>query len=322
MSIYSIWCLGISGIMAASDQSPAPKLDCKKPAFDFGERENCGEIEHTFVIHNSGNLTLQIYGLRSTCGCLAPRFTDRLVPPNGTVHIPVKFILRGRQGPQKKFVYVESNDPTTPSFPLCVEGMINDPLELRPTALFFGRITTHTSTTGTLMLVTTGTNVLGRVSAHIDSPSFVVKTFPSVNNKSVCLNVISKPPLPEGLTRAALHISTGHARVPTLTTVISAFVPGEFSIVPPELLLVGQEGDIIRREVVLRSESNLAFRVLTVEPPIKDLLSAVSTTTPAGYQIEFPKIPVQRQLDGQAVRIITDHPMRPEVLIPIRVFIR
>jgi hypothetical protein len=319
--------LGIYGTLLYSMDvdaypKPAPKLECSQPVFNFGERESFGEVEHNFVVRNTGDLTLQIINLRSTCGCLIPKVNDKLVPPRGEVNIPVKFVLRGRQGPQSKIVYVDSNDPVYPTFPLRIEGQIVDPVGLEPRLLFLGRVAAHASVTGSLMLVASGSNALGQVTAQMDSSAFTVHVNPRLNPKSVRLEVVSQPPLPEGLTRASLRITTGHARVPSMTTVVSIFVPGAFSVVPPELLLVGREGEFVRREITLRSESNLAFRIQAVEPPFQEMPSTVLTVNASNYQIVFPKIPVKRMLEGQSVRIVTDHPTRPEILIPIRVFLR
>jgi hypothetical protein len=300
---------------------PAPKLVCEKPAFDFGERESSGELEHDFVIRNAGDLSLQIFSLRPTCGCMIPKFTDRILAPGAEAIITVRFVMRGRQGDQKKIVYIESNDPVNPSFALHMTGVIVDPVDIEPHLLFFGRVPASFAATNAVIVTAAGTNQLGAVSAQIDSPAFTVTTEPTISNKTARVLVTAKPPLPEGLTRASLRISTGNPRMPTITSVVSAFVPGAFAVTPPELLLVGREGDQVRREIILRSESNLTFRVLAVEPPQKEIpfnIVPINNTV----RVEFPALPVQRSLEGKNIRIVTDLPTRPEVLVPIRVFLR
>ena len=309
------------GLNVGAAPQPAPKLVCEKPAFDFGECESSGELDHDFVIRNAGDLALQIFSLRPTCGCLVPKFTDRILAPGTEATITVRFVLRGRQGEQKKLVYIESNDPVNPSFALHMTGVIVDPVDIEPHLLFFGRVPASFAATNTIVVTAAGTNQLGTVSAQIASPAFTVTTEPTISNKSARVIVISKPPLPEGLTRASLRISTGNPRMPTITAVVSVFVPGAFAVTPPELLLVGREGDQVRREIILRSESNLTFRVLAVEPPLKEMAYNIAPTNNA-VRVEFPGLPVQRSLEGKNVRIVTDLPTRPEVLVPIRVFIR
>jgi len=310
------------GVPAGAAPRPAPKLVCAQPTFDFGERDSDGELEHAFVIRNAGDVALQIFSLRPTCGCLVPKFTDRIVPPGGEATITVRFVLRGRQGAQNKFVYVESNDPDQPNFALHLTGLIVDPVDIEPHLLFFGRVPANFASTNTLVVTAAGTNRLGAVSAQIDSSSFVVSVEQSISNKTARVIVMSRPPLPEGLTRASLRISTGNPRLPGLTTVVSAFVPGAFEVTPPEFLLVGREGDRVRREIFLRSESNTAFRVLAVEPPLKEIAVNIVSARKDACRIEFPSLPVLRSLEGKNVRIVTDLPTRPEILVPIRIFIR
>ncbi len=308
--------------LIAVAQQYASKLTCEQPTFNFGKRESIPDFDHDFVIRNAGDLALQIFNLRPTCGCLVPKFTERTIPPGHTATVTVHFIARGRQGPQSKVLFIESNDPAQPSFPLRMEGQIIDPVELKPSLLFFGRLAANSCSTGTLTVSAIGTNLLGSVSAQIDSPAFVVSVAHPASSKTVHLTVATKPPLPEGLTRATLRINTGCPRMPVLTTVVSAFVPGTFSIMPPELLLVGREDETVRREVLVRAESNITFRVVAVEPPLKDISCTITTTNPAACRLTFPSLPVSHKLDGQTIRIVTDHPKHPELLIPIRVFVR
>jgi len=300
----------------------APKLVCEHPEFNFGEHESSGELEHDFLIRNTGDLTLQILNLRPTCGCLVPKVTDRLIPPGGEATITVRFVLRGRQGSQHKLVYIDSNDPNNQTFALQLAGQIVDSVELEPRLLFFGRIQPSAAVTGTVAMTASGTNVLGAVTAQIASPAFTVEVGPVISNKTAQLIVASKPPLPEGLTRTTLQIHTGNPKLPIMTMTVSAFVPGVFSVLPPELLLVGRDGERIRRELFLRTENNSAFRVLAIEPPVAGITSTVTTSNSAAYRIEFNNLPVMRSLEGQNVRIVTDHPTRPEILIPIRIFLR
>jgi hypothetical protein len=110
--------------------------------------------------------------------------------------------------------------------------------------------------------------------------------------------------------------------MPILTTVVSAFVPGTFSVVPPELLLVGREDESVRREVLVRAESNITFRVVAVEPPLTNITCTITPTNSSTCRLIFPGLPVSHKLDGQIIRIVTDHPRHSEILLPIRVFIR
>jgi hypothetical protein len=321
-SLVSAACLLLPSNLLWAAQHPAPKLVCDQPVFNFGERESSGEFEHDFVIRNAGDHALQIFNVRPTCGCLVPTFMAHSIPPGGEANVPVRFIARGRQGSQNKVVYVESNDPDHPSLSLRMEGRIEDPVVIDPRLLFFGRMGAQASVTGTLAVAAVGTNLLGNVTAQIDSTAFSVSAEPTVSNKTARIVVTSRPPLPEGLTRTTLRINTGHPRMPILTTTVSAFVPGTFSVTPPEILIVGRDGDHVRREVLLRAEKNIAFRILAVEPPLKEITCTITSTNTAACRITFPSLPVSSKLEGRTVRIVTDHPSRPEILIPMRVFLR
>jgi hypothetical protein len=133
----------ILGLFAASAQVPevlAPKIVCDEPVFDFGERSNSDFVEHAYVIRNEGNLSLEIRGVRATCGCTAVKPDDNVVPPGGETKIQSRLDLRGRRGMQIKTITVQSNDPQTPNLNLQMRGTAVEGLRAQPSTLFFGRL--------------------------------------------------------------------------------------------------------------------------------------------------------------------------------------
>lgn len=125
---------------AESPPALAPKIVCPETVFDFGEKENSQVVEHHYVVRNEGTLSLEIRGVRASCGCTAVKPTDSVVPPGGDTTIQARFDLRGRSGMQVKTITVESNDPERPVVHLQIRGTAVQGLRAQPSTLFFGRI--------------------------------------------------------------------------------------------------------------------------------------------------------------------------------------
>ena len=48
-----------------------PKLELKESSFDFGDIKQGKTVSHTFVIKNTGNVSLKITDVKAACGCTA-----------------------------------------------------------------------------------------------------------------------------------------------------------------------------------------------------------------------------------------------------------
>ncbi len=129
--------------LAGSAQEPevlAPKIVCDEPVYDFGQRANTEFVEHAYVIRNEGSLSLEIRGVRATCGCTAVKPDDNVIPPGGETKIQARLDLRGRRGMQIKSIVIQSNDPQTPNLNLQMRGTAIEGLRAQPSTLFFGRL--------------------------------------------------------------------------------------------------------------------------------------------------------------------------------------
>lgn len=95
-----------------------PMISVNKMTHDFGDVEEGGEVEYDFIITNSGGDLLTIKGVNASCGCTAVKPNKSELLPNESTFIHVVFNTANRNGQQKKFVYVKSNDPKNPELRL------------------------------------------------------------------------------------------------------------------------------------------------------------------------------------------------------------
>ena len=144
--IVTMWAVGSFAQDLAVEH--APKIVCAEPTYHFGEMENAKDVEHTFILKNEGDLSLEIRQVRPSCGCTVANISQKTIPPGGQAEVITRLSLRGRQGPQHKTISVESNDPKQTTLVLSLEGTAIEEMRVQPNRLFFGRITANSSVTG------------------------------------------------------------------------------------------------------------------------------------------------------------------------------
>lgn len=301
--------------------APAPKIVCDEPTFNFGEVDNSKDVEHTFILRNEGNVSLEIARARPTCGCTVANISQKTVPPGGQTEVSTRLSLRGRQGAQKKSIYIESNDPQQSTYTLYLEGTAVSELQVQPTQVFFGRINSGAVATGAVQVLIQHTNPVAVTALSADNPLLGVAKESLPDGKSYRLLISTKPPLPTGTLRGTVHMETDHPKYPAVDIQVSAFVVGSVTVAPEQLTLTENEGNGApqMRFIIVKSETGQSFTISAVEPPLPGIQHAVLPIGSDGYRIEITNILPTRELSGTILRIRTTLPEKPEIEIPIQV---
>jgi len=95
-----------------------PKIVPLEKEYSFGEIIEGSKVVHDFIIFNNGGDTLKISKVKASCGCTAAIPTKTELVPGDSTSVKVRFNSTRRKGPQKKYVYIFSNDPETPQLRL------------------------------------------------------------------------------------------------------------------------------------------------------------------------------------------------------------
>ena len=104
-----------------------PKITFKKSTWNVGNIKQGKSISHVFEFKNTGDSTLEIKKVRTTCGCTAALISKKEIKPGKSGEIKVTLNTRGYSGNLSKYVYVESNDPSQPTKQLTVMASIEVP---------------------------------------------------------------------------------------------------------------------------------------------------------------------------------------------------
>jgi len=109
-------------------QEKEPKIFSPEPNYNFKEVLEGQTVEHEYEIINQGNADLIINDVKASCGCTAVQPQKKILKPGEKTKIKIEFDSRGRIGPQKKYVYVFSNDPKTPQYRLSFDVVVVEKL--------------------------------------------------------------------------------------------------------------------------------------------------------------------------------------------------
>jgi hypothetical protein len=92
-------------------QAGQPKIKFNEETWNFGKVKQGEVLDHEFVFTNSGDATLIIQKVSTSCGCTAALVSEDKIAPGKDGKIQIKFDTRGYGGAVSKLIFVESNDP-------------------------------------------------------------------------------------------------------------------------------------------------------------------------------------------------------------------
>ncbi|MCK4747260.1 MAG: DUF1573 domain-containing protein [Bacteroidales bacterium] len=110
--------------MSAEQMANAPVLSVDNPEFKFGKIKQGENVEHTYVLTNSGKSDLHIRKVKASCGCTAVQPEKRVISPGESVNIKTVFKSAGKVGNQNKTVTIITNDPKKSKMILWVKGEV------------------------------------------------------------------------------------------------------------------------------------------------------------------------------------------------------
>jgi len=90
-------------------QSNTASIDFDTTFHDFGDIHQGEVAEHVFTFTNTGKVPVKISHIATTCGCTAPEWPKKPIPPNQSEEIVVRFDSSGKSGIQQKGITLFSN---------------------------------------------------------------------------------------------------------------------------------------------------------------------------------------------------------------------
>lgn len=101
-------CFLCSGNIIFAVKGPRIKFD--EMTWDFGKTKEGKVLSHVFNFYNTGDTSLNIKRVRTSCGCTAALVSAKEIAPGQKGELKVTFRTKGYTGFVKKYIYVETDD--------------------------------------------------------------------------------------------------------------------------------------------------------------------------------------------------------------------
>lgn len=106
------------------DTTGAPKIFFDRLFHNFGKVEEGKIYETSFAFMNTGQSTLEIVDIHSSCGCAAAIPRKRKLNPGETSEVRVEFNSTNFSGLVTRYIAVRSNDPSNPEIYLTIQAEV------------------------------------------------------------------------------------------------------------------------------------------------------------------------------------------------------
>lgn len=304
---------------APETPAPAPRIVCDQPEFDFGTLDNSETVEHTFVLRNAGDLTLEIAQARPSCGCTVASISERNVPPGGESRITSRLSLAGRQGFQHKLITIDSNDPRQPQLALTLKGTAAVALDVQPPRIMQAQLAAGTQPTNAVTLNGIAGTAFQVTAVDAGNDRFKASVETLEEGRMYRILIWPSQPLAPGQLDATITVRTDHPKRPSVEIPIVLIANTELTVAPRELILSTASEEPVTRYIIVRGQQGSTFKIHDVELPDPDIQVAVTPFGNQGHRVQLSNLRPRADLNQKVVRIITDIPGQPPLEVPIRI---
>jgi len=321
---------GSSPVPAAGDKSQAapaggkPKIVCDEPTYNFGERDADTDVEHTFILRNAGDATLEITEVKPGCGCTTAQLETRTLAPGQEVKLAAKLSLKGRQGLQTKPIMVMSNDPETPTLQLTLTGTAIPAIEVDPSMVNFMNVMDDNPREQTIRLVAKKEGLTFKVEEVTaqDLDDFTYELKEVTPGKEYAIDLKSKGALPEGSKNGRLIIRTDNQQRPIILVNVATYVIGALKVMPNMINVRGSDvpGETETQQISVMPGRIAAFELLEAIPPVEQIKTEIRKISDNNYVVKLEGIPRDNSIEGKELILKTNLPDKPEIKVPFHVF--
>lgn len=302
----------------------APELVSDTYSYNFGSVDETEEVEHDFILRNIGDEPVIIQKIDSSCGCTTTRLGGKVLQPGISTVLTAKINLRGRRGSQNKHIYVQSNDPKQPQLVLKMVGNVTSQIDIFPRRIDFMDIKPDQSVSRTAMITNNAGKPM-RITGMVSTGKFF-----SVDRKTIeegkryQIEIKTKPPLQNGMSRGSVTIKTNNPKYATISIPVTVRVPSDI-VVAPRIISVpydGKESKPISFFTLIKSRGNKPFNITRIDKPDQKIHVKIITLGIGSYRIKIDNLVPSTKLNGKIISIYTDMESCRELKLPIQVYRR
>lgn len=324
--VYTIMVLALLGVMGPflSVALAAPIIMSPDPVFDFGDRDNDGEVSHAFVVKNAGDEPLEISDVKTSCGCTVAELETRTLAPGEETKINATFNLKGKQGVQSKKITILSNDPAQASYHLEMKGNAISTIIMEPTIINLGRIEDSASHRGSVVIRSAKeghTFTIEKITVD-DAVPFTTELETVAPGKEYKLTAITNANMMPGSVNGRVTIMTDDPDRRLLSLNVFGHVVGALQIRPDVVRIQENSAPNARpasQYLQVLPGRTKEFELLEIIAPVEGMEAELIQRKENDYHIKLTQMPVDKSLEGKELIVRTNIPEMPEIRIPFEV---
>jgi hypothetical protein len=303
----------------------APKLEVPAPEYDFGKVRGEPVIEHEFSLKNSGNETLNIHRIKTSCGCTTPGIQALIIPAGETVTLPVKLDLKGKSGDQRQFITLSTNDPDNRTFSLKITGKAVPAVEISPRILNFDDIDQDNPPSEVITLTSTDEKPFTVTRATSNNNRVKIEIIPQADKLKTEIKITPLPQPNQGNFSEVVVIDTDAENVTDKRVVIMWKVQTGVSVFPSSMnIIMNPNARPLQKFFKVSAPEDIAKNLVVTDAqwPGRDSIELVTTKIERGWRVHIKNIVPEESMNGEQILIKTNHPAFPELKVPIRIISR
>jgi len=224
----------------ATDEKPAPRLELSQREWNFGRVWSGDPCQTEVELRNTGNATLRIINVKSSCGCAVAKPKRSELAPGEADAMVVTYDTRKNQKKVSHTITIETNDPVEPQIRFGVRGEVWHVFDAKPYPVIgFGLIRPESEKTESIEL---HNNLAEKVFPQLRPLSprlpFDIKLEEIEAGMTYRLLARTKPLLKLGSNLATVVLETGVERLPTMSIKVTAVALERVSARPDRLRIV------------------------------------------------------------------------------------
>ena len=316
--------------LPSAASSDAPRAVFASTIYDFGTVKQGQEIAHTFMLRNEGSEPLKISHVEISERGLKGRFRS-LIGAGEEIEIPFVWDTSQVKREVEGKITLYLNDPDQPQVTLVLKGIVVPPIDILPFAAVFISEFNGKAKERSVTIVNNQESPLTITGLERDGVHFEAVVETVVPGKQHELRVTLLAGVPVGRYKEAVTLLTDDPAHPRLRVVVNLRVKPDLYVAPPDvdfgqvnlsgiqkkkpgMLPIATQIFLVKRrdsEMTITSvTTNLPFLDIQQDPPERGQIFRFDVGL-KGNLIEPGKI------DG-TIRIKTDDPEYPELIIPVR----
>lgn len=278
---------------------------------DFGAVARGADTVYKFEVTNLYKQTMNIVGVRTSCGCTTPTIENNTIETHGKAYIVCRFNTHlNHVGQKGATVTVTFGAPYPAEVQLRVSGYIRGDVVFTPGAVEFGEVDEGQGRTQEIDVTYAGRETWEIIDVTNDNSNFEVELKETGRGRGRVgykLLVRLNEDLPVGYVKDQLTIVTNdhraeHQRIPLF---VAGKIRPEFSVTPENLVLGKiKPGEVVTRRIVVRGKE--PFKIVDVDCG-DDCFEF--KTDPAAKSLHFVEVKFRAAAAGEMrtpIRIITD----------------